>query len=55
MDEMDAWSSFISTGTVLDYLRYRAIRDSSKEFLEESNEAYNRRTDNLGNEYRGAR
>lgn len=55
MDEMNAWSVFLTTGTVLDYLRYSAIRDSGKDFLEENNENNNRRTDNFGNEYRGAR
>lgn len=54
MDEMNAWSVFLTTGAVLDYLRYTSIRNSKNDFLEEGNEANNRRTDNLGNEYRGA-
>ncbi|MDP4120349.1 MAG: hypothetical protein Q8876_04740 [Bacillota bacterium] len=56
MDQFDAWSVFLTTGSVLDYIRYTTIRDS---YLgtgqEDYNEAQNRWADSESAEYRGAR
>lgn len=60
MDIYDAWSGFIETGSVIDYLRYTSLRDAQKDNLpeyfrnnnesvfvqEDKNEADNGRTDN---------
>ena len=32
MDKMDAWSIFLTTGNVLDYLRYTAIQNADEYF-----------------------
>lgn len=56
MDEMNAWSTFLTTGSVLDYLRYKAIQENAEQSNpkkpEEQNEVFNGRTDNQGTEYR---
>ena len=60
MDIYDAWSGFIETGSVIDYLKYTSLRDAQKGNLpeyfrnnnestfvqEDKNEADNGRTDN---------
>ena len=60
MDIYDAWSGFIETGSVIDYLKYTSLRDAQKESMpeyfrnnnestfvqEDKNEADNGRTDN---------
>ena len=56
MDEMNAWSTFLTTGSVLDYLRYKAIQEereqNSLNRAEDSNEVCNGRSDYKGTEYR---
>lgn len=56
MDELNAWTAFFTTGSVLDYLRYKAIQDSkhtgADTTLENKDEVQNQRTDNQGTEYR---
>lgn len=57
MDEWVAWQSFLTTGSVLDYLRYRGIqnaKDTGADTInrEETDEIPNRRTDYKGTEYR---
>ena len=38
MDKMDAWSVFLSTGNVLDYLRYSSMKDSMDYFVEKDDD-----------------
>lgn len=61
MDEMNAWSTFVTTGSVLDYLRYTSLRNAEHEFKnsttaagtqEEHHEDRYRRSDNKGTKYR---
>lgn len=57
MDEMNQWSVFLTTGSVLDYLRYKSIQDSKNTGADTVNrevtdEIPNGRTDNQRNEYR---
>ncbi len=54
MNETDAWNSFLMSGSVLDYLHYKAIQNAKKrpENLEEKDEIQDNRTDNQGTEYR---
>lgn len=57
MDEMNQWSVFLTTGSVLDYLRYKSIQDSKDTGADTVNrevtdEIPNGRTDNQRNEYR---
>ncbi len=35
MDIYDAWSGFIETGSVIDYLKYTSLRDAQKESMPE--------------------
>lgn len=56
MEETDAWNSFLATGSVLDYLQYRAIQNA-KNFdnhkpSEDTDEILYGRTNNQGAEYR---
>ncbi|MEF2919125.1 MAG: hypothetical protein U0O22_01485 [Acutalibacteraceae bacterium] len=62
MDIYDAWSNFIETGSVMDYLRYTSLRDSKNNFpeyyndtedylQEDDDENLHRRTDNRRTEY----
>ena len=57
MNETDAWNSFLMSGSVLDYLQYKSIQNAKKDVttLEEKDEIQNKRTDNKGTEYKGAR
>lgn len=56
MTEKDAWNSFLQTGSVLDYLEYKAIQNSKQPYLknimEENDEASDRGPDNKRTEYR---
>lgn len=57
MDEWSMWETFITTGSVLDYIRYKSIqdaKDSGADIVnrEETDEIPNRRIDNKGTEYR---
>lgn len=62
MDIYDAWSNFLETGSVMDYLRYTSLRDSKSNFpeyyndtedylQEDDNENLHGRTDNRRTEY----
>lgn len=62
MDIYDAWSNFLETGSVMDYLRYTSLRDSKNNFpeyyndtedylQEDDNENLHGRTDNRRTEY----
>lgn len=57
MNETDAWNSFLSSGSVLDYLHYKSIQNAKKDpyTLEDKDEIQNKRTDNKGADYKGAR
>ncbi len=57
MDEMNQWSVFLTTGSVLDYLRYKSIQDSKNTGADTVNrevtdEISDGRTDHQRNEYR---
>lgn len=57
MDEWYAWQSFFTTGSVLDYIRYKNIQDAKDTGAdtinrEETDEIPNRGTDYKGTEYR---
>ena len=56
MDEKDAWNSFFRSGSVLDYLHYRAILQShsgdNPPKDNGSDEVQNQRTDTPTTEYR---
>ncbi len=57
MDEWSMWETFITTGSVLDYIRYKSIQDAKDSGAdtvnrEETDEIPNRRIDNKGTEYR---
>lgn len=54
MNEMDAWSKFLITGSVLDYLQYTSLRNAEDltDTQEENDENQHRRTDYQGTEYR---
>ena len=53
-DERDAWNTFLNSGSVLDYLRYKSIqRDSSGGMPEEDkDEVQDKGTDTQTAEYR---
>lgn len=57
VDEMNAWSVFLNTGSVADYIRYATIRNSAKQFDpgENYDEDQDGRAYTEGTEYRGAR
>ena len=57
MDELNAWTAFFTTGSVLDYLRYKSIQNSKEtgadtKTPEDTDEVQNERSDNKGTEYR---
>lgn len=57
MDNWSAWQIFFTTGSVLDYIRYKSIQDAKDTGVitvnrEETDEIPNRRTDYKGTEYR---
>lgn len=57
MDNWSAWQIFFTTGSVLDYIRYKSIqyaKDTGAITVnrEETDEIPNRRTDYKGTEYR---
>ncbi|MDO4830800.1 MAG: hypothetical protein Q4A46_04925 [Clostridia bacterium] len=57
MDEWSMWETFITTGSVLDYIRYKSIQDAKDTGAdtinrEETDEIPNRWIDNKGTEYR---
>lgn len=54
MNETDAWNSFLMSGSVLDYLRYKSLQTAKEgeNILEESNEVQDERIDNQRTEYR---
>lgn len=57
MDELYAWQAFFTTGSVLDYIRYKSIQDAKDTGAitinrEETDEIPDRGTDYKGTEYR---
>lgn len=57
MDNWSAWQIFFTTGSVLDYIRYKSIQDAKDTGAitvkrEETDEIPNRGTDYKGTEYR---
>lgn len=57
MEEWYMWQTFFTTGSVLDYLRYKSIQDAKDTGAdtinrEETDEIPDGRTDNKRNEYR---
>lgn len=53
MDEKEAWNAFLNTGSVRDYLRYKAIEHQNRAGLPEAtNEVQNQGTDTETTEYR---
>ncbi len=57
MDEWVMWQTFFSTGSVLDYIRYKSIQNAKNIGAdtinrEETDEIPNRRSDYKGTEYR---
>ena len=57
MDNWSAWQIFFTTGSVLDYIRYKSIQDAKDTgaitvHREETDEIPNRRTEYKGTEYR---
>lgn len=57
MEDWYAWQAFFTTGSVLDYIRYKSIQNSKDtgadtSIREETDEIPNRRTDYKGTEYR---
>ncbi len=50
MEKLTAWEKFIETGSVLDYLRYKAEKDFLKETA--GLEVHDRRVDHKIDEYR---
>lgn len=57
MDDWYMWQAFFTTGSVLDYLRYKGIQDAKNTgadtvLSEETDEIPDRRTYNQGTEYR---
>ena len=53
MDEKDAWNAFVNSGSVLDYLAYKAIQHKNSSTLPEANdEVQDPGTDTQTTEYR---
>lgn len=57
MDDWYAWQAFFTTGSVLDYIRYKSIQNAKDTGAiavnrEETDEIPNRGTDYKGTEYR---
>ena len=53
MNKKDAWTNFISSGKVSDYLRYASIEKEQFDDSEEQYEVQYRRTDLKGNTDKG--
>ncbi len=52
-DEKEAWNAFLKSGSVLDYLEYKAIQQKNADSLPEAkNEVQNQGTDTQTTEYR---
>ncbi|MBQ0098656.1 MAG: hypothetical protein KBS62_06995 [Oscillospiraceae bacterium] len=52
-NEIDAWNTFFKTGSVLDYLEYKAIQNAKEPLnKEEENEILDDRSDSTKAEYR---
>ena len=52
-DEKEAWNAFIRSGSVLDYLEYKAIQQRNSDTLPEAkDEAPNQGSDTQTTEYR---
>ena len=53
MDEKDAWNAFLNSGSVLDYLKYKAIQHQNRDSLPEAkDEVQNQGADPQTTEYR---
>ena len=54
MDEKEAWNAFIKSGSVHDYLEYKAIQSAreGREHEDEEDEILDQRTDHPTAEYR---
>ena len=53
MDEKEAWNAFLNSGSVRDYLRYKAIEHQNRTDLPEAkDEVQNQGTDTQTTEYR---
>lgn len=56
MTQTDAWNTFFKSGSVMDYLEYKAIQNAKSPYesstAEGNNEGENRGSDNRGTEYR---
>lgn len=57
MDEWSAWQTFFTSGSVIDYIRYKSLQDAKDMGIdtvnrEETDEIPNRGTDYKGTEYR---
>lgn len=55
MNETDAWKNFVTTGSVIDYLRYSSIKNGKESDIPQgaANENKHRRTDYTRTEYSG--
>ncbi|MBQ8000642.1 MAG: hypothetical protein IJ298_05415 [Ruminococcus sp.] len=51
MNEFDAWNAFIKTGSIQDYLNYKAVQNTAKP-QDNTDEDSDRRTNNQTTEYR---
>lgn len=51
MNETDAWNAFLKSGSVQDYLNYKAVQNTTANLQEPTNEDTDRRTDNQTTEY----
>ncbi len=54
INETDAWNSFLQSGSVLDYLQYKAIQNAKegREHAEDQDEILDQWTDHQTTEYR---
>ncbi len=53
MDEKDAWNTFLKSGSIHDYLEYKAIQHKNADALPEAkDEVQNQGTDTQKTEYR---
>jgi hypothetical protein len=56
MNELDAWNSFLHSGSIYDYLIYKSIHNDRTENIfpeNDKDEIYYKRTYNQGTEYKG--
>lgn len=51
MNENDAWNAFLRSGSIQDYLNYKAVQNSTVKPQETTNEDTDRWTDNQTTEY----